>query len=138
MRILSVFRSSANKVDGLRGLSDSDLLDRWFVEFSRLRSEMQRASREADKRAQVIHPGRGPQGDKLHFCRDRPASQGRSAGAHNGIQDLTRRASLDGPQVCLSQLRGRYAGVGIHLHRDERLANPTGSDSIDAQTTRKL
>ena len=45
MRILSVLRPAANKVDGLRGLSDSDL-DRWSVEFSRLRSEMQRASRE--------------------------------------------------------------------------------------------
>jgi hypothetical protein len=50
MRILSVLRPAANKVDGLRLLSDSDLLDRWFVEFSRLRSEMQRASREPGRR----------------------------------------------------------------------------------------
>ena len=49
MRILSVLRPAADKVDGLRGLSDSDLLDRWFVEFSRLRSEMQRAFREPGK-----------------------------------------------------------------------------------------
>ena len=49
-RILSVLRPAANKVDGLRGLSDSDLLDRWFVEFSRLRNEMQRASREPGRR----------------------------------------------------------------------------------------
>jgi hypothetical protein len=49
-RILSVLRPAANKVDGLQGLSDADLLDRWFVEFSRLRSEMQRASREPGRR----------------------------------------------------------------------------------------
>jgi len=46
MRILSVLRPAANKVDGLRRLSDSELLDRWFVEFGRLRSEMQRPVRE--------------------------------------------------------------------------------------------
>jgi len=45
-RILSVLRPAANKV----GLSDADLLDRWFVEFSRLRNEMQRASREPGRR----------------------------------------------------------------------------------------
>jgi|NGEPerStandDraft_6_1074524.scaffolds.fasta_scaffold441142_1 hypothetical protein len=49
MRILSVLRPAANKGDGLRGLSDSDL-DRWSVEFSRLRSEMRRASREPGRR----------------------------------------------------------------------------------------
>jgi hypothetical protein len=49
IRILSVLRPAVNKVDGLKGLSDSDLLNRWFVEFSRLRSEMQRASREPGK-----------------------------------------------------------------------------------------
>jgi hypothetical protein len=50
VRILSVLRPAANAVDGLRGLSDSDLLDLWFTEFSRLRSEMQRASREPGRR----------------------------------------------------------------------------------------
>ena len=49
-RILSVLRAAANKVDGLRGLSDADLLDRWFDEFSRLRTEMQRASWEPGRR----------------------------------------------------------------------------------------
>jgi hypothetical protein len=43
-RILSVLRPAAAKVDGLRGLSDTELLDRWFSEFSRLRSDMQRTS----------------------------------------------------------------------------------------------
>ena len=50
MRILSVLRPAANKVDGLRRLSDSELLDRWFVEFGRLRSEMQRPARERARR----------------------------------------------------------------------------------------
>ena len=50
MRILSVLRPAANKVDGLRRLSDSGLLDRWFVEFGRLRSEMQRPAREPARR----------------------------------------------------------------------------------------
>ncbi len=40
-RILSVLRPEAEKYNELRALSDSDLLDLWFVEFSCLRREMQ-------------------------------------------------------------------------------------------------
>jgi hypothetical protein len=40
-RILSVLRPTAEKVDELRGLPDKQLLDDWFTEFTRLRSEMQ-------------------------------------------------------------------------------------------------
>jgi hypothetical protein len=42
-RILSVLRPTAEKVDELRGLPDKQLLDDWFTEFTRLRSEMQKA-----------------------------------------------------------------------------------------------
>ena len=42
-RILSVLRPTAERVDELRGLSDKQLLDDWFTEFTRLRSEMQKA-----------------------------------------------------------------------------------------------
>jgi hypothetical protein len=46
IRILHVLRPAAEKVDEFRALSDSDLLELWFGEFSRQRSEMQLASRE--------------------------------------------------------------------------------------------
>jgi hypothetical protein len=42
-RILSVLRPAAERVDELRGLTDRELLDDWFTEFTRLRSEMQEA-----------------------------------------------------------------------------------------------
>jgi hypothetical protein len=42
-RILSVLRPAAERVDELRGLPDRELLDDWFTEFTRLRSEMQEA-----------------------------------------------------------------------------------------------
>ena len=76
----------------------------------------------------------------MRFCCGRPAasSQGWSASARNRIEDLTGHIPLDRPQVGSSYLRGRHAGAGIHLHRDERLTNPTRSDSIDAQATGTL
>src|ERR1035437_7847603 len=79
-------------------------------------------------------------GSALRFCRGRPAAsgQGRSVSARNCIEDLTGHTASDRPQVGLSHLCGQHAGAGIHLHRDERLANPTRTDSIDAQSTRKL
>jgi hypothetical protein len=43
-RILSVLRPAAEKVDKLRGLSDMELLDDWFTDFTRLRSELKNAS----------------------------------------------------------------------------------------------
>jgi hypothetical protein len=42
-RILSVLRPAAERVDELRGRPNSELLDDWFTEFTRLRSEMQEA-----------------------------------------------------------------------------------------------
>jgi hypothetical protein len=42
-RILSVLRPAAERADELRGLPDRQLLDDWFTEFTRLRSEMQEA-----------------------------------------------------------------------------------------------
>lgn len=44
IRILGVLRPAADKADELRSLSDNDLLDRWFAEFNRLRTEIQRMS----------------------------------------------------------------------------------------------
>ena len=46
IRIVNALRPAAEKVDEFRALSDRDLLDLWFGEFSRLRSEMQLAPRE--------------------------------------------------------------------------------------------
>jgi hypothetical protein len=46
IRILNVLRPAAEKVDEFRALSDSNLLDLWFAEFNRLRSEMRLGSRE--------------------------------------------------------------------------------------------
>jgi hypothetical protein len=40
-----VLRPTAEKVDELRGLPDKQLLDDWFTEFTRLRSEMQALKR---------------------------------------------------------------------------------------------
>jgi hypothetical protein len=46
IRILHLLRPAAEKVDEFRALSDRDLLELWFREFGRHRSEMQLASWE--------------------------------------------------------------------------------------------
>ena len=43
-RILSILRPAADQVDELRGRSDRDLLDDWFMAFTLYRKEMRSAS----------------------------------------------------------------------------------------------
>jgi hypothetical protein len=43
-RILGVLRPAADKVDELKGRTDSDLLDDWFTAFAQVRKELQSAS----------------------------------------------------------------------------------------------
>jgi hypothetical protein len=51
IRILHVLRPAAEKVDEFRALSDSDLLELWFGEFSRHRSELRALSRELNPKS---------------------------------------------------------------------------------------
>jgi hypothetical protein len=51
IRILRVLRPAAEKVDKFRALSERDLLELWFREFGRHRSEMQLASQELKTRS---------------------------------------------------------------------------------------
>jgi hypothetical protein len=83
---------------------------------------------------------RHPPNETRFCCGQRAAvsSTRRLVSARNSIEDLAGHAPLDCLQVGLCHQRGRHAGAGIHLHRHQRLANPTRSDRIDAQATGEI